>query len=236
MKKVVVLAGDGEYESHLTMKPVSERILGLGGIELDYRTSDVIEDTPLFPQSTFGGLEGLADAALLIMYMRFRVLPDNETEAIASYLANGGSILALRTSKHAFNPVSESPWFNWTSNFANDVLGSAWKGHHGHTSTTEITQVAEHPILHEVPSRFSVESWLYTTKPPADATVLLWGEPVNPEGESHPSPVAWVRELGTQRIFYTSVGGQTDLQRIEVLQLISNAAEWCLDRADTTRQ
>lgn len=236
MTKVVVLAGDGEYQSHLTMKPVSERILGLGGIEMDYRTSDVIEDTPLFPQSTFGGLESLADADLLIMYMRFRVLPDDETQAIADYLATGGNVLALRTSNHAFHPILESAWFDWTTNFADDVLGSAWKGHHGHTSTTEITQVADHPILNAMPSHFSVESWLYTTRPPEDATVLLWGEPINPEGESHPSPVAWVRELGTQRIFYTSVGGQTDLQREEVLQLISNAAEWCLHRSGTESQ
>lgn len=236
MKKVVTLAGDGEYESHLTMKPVIDRIRALGDIEVDYRTPDVTDDYPLFPESTFGGLEALADADLLIMYTRFRILPDDETEAIANYLAGGGNLLALRTSSHAFRPVPESQWFNWTTGFGRDVIGSEWIAHHGHKSTTEVTQVADHQILRDVPSRFTVGSWLYVTRPPVDATVLLCGEPVDPEIEPTPSPVAWVREHGAQRTFYTSLGSQTDLQREDVLQLISNAAEWCLHRAATRAQ
>jgi uncharacterized protein len=228
MKNVVILAGEGEYESDVTMRAVADRIAAQGDVHIDYQTPDVLEDQPEFPTSSFGELTGLADADLLVMYTRFRVLPDEETAAIAEYLERGGSILGLRTSSHAFHPVEGSPWFEWTTNFAQNVFGSGWTRHHGHTSTTDVTAVATHPILDGVPSAFHVDSWLYVSNPPAGATVLLWGVPVAPESEPAPSPVAWVRELGEQRVFYTSLGGQTDLQREEVLTLLGNAAAWCL--------
>src|SRR4051794_10757753 len=105
MKNVVVLAGEGEYESDVTMRAVADRIatVGGGGVDIHYRIPDVLEDQPVFPRSSFGDLTGLADADLLVMYTRFRVLPDAETAAIAEYLERGGSILGLRTSSHAFH-------------------------------------------------------------------------------------------------------------------------------------
>ena len=231
MKNIVFLAGDGEYESDVTMRPLADLIAGFEDVHVDYRTPDVLEDWPDFPTSSFGDLSVLDNADLMVMYTRFRVLPDNETEAIAKVLANGGSIMALRTSSHAFHPIEGSKWFDWTSGFPKNVLGSGWSGHHGHASTTDVTTVTAHPILEGVPAAFHVESWLYVSKPPADATVLLWGVPVDPEVEATPSPVAWVRRLGDQCVFYTSLGGQTDLLRDEVLTLLTNAAKWCLQES-----
>jgi type 1 glutamine amidotransferase len=232
MSKVVVLAGEGEYESDATMRAVASIIGALPGAEIDYRTPDVLEDWPNFPESSFGGLETLRDADLLVMYTRFRVLPDSEIAEIAGFLERGGSLLALRTSTHAFRPVETSAWLDWTSTFGQDVLGSAWTRHHGHTSTTDVTVVDDHPIVAGLPRTFHVDSWLYETAPPPDALVLLWGDPVDPEeGPVSPSPVAWVREARRQRIFYTSLGSQSDLVRGEVLTLLANAAEWCLQTA-----
>ena len=228
MKNIVVIAGDGEYESHVTMRAFGTRLESAFEVSIEYRTPDIIEDMPHFPQSSFGDLSALADADLLILYTRFRVLPDDETAAIAAYVERGGNILALRTANHAFHPVPGSAWFDWTSSFADDVLGSAWSWHHGHDSSTDVSRVADHDIVADLPERFSVRSWLYETHPPADATVLLWGDPVNPEGESAPSALAWVRQLGDQRIFYTSLGSQVDLRQAEVVTLLTAATAWCL--------
>ncbi|MCU1526639.1 MAG: hypothetical protein JWP75_402 [Frondihabitans sp.] len=234
MSRIVVLAGEGEYESATTMKPVADSIAEHLDAHLTYRTPDVLEDWPSFPSSSFGSLESLHGADLLIFYTRFRILPDAELQALAEYLDQGGNLLALRTSTHAFRPRPESDWSGWTERFAATYIGTEWTRHHGHTSTTDITTVAQHPVTDGLPAHFHVDSWLYVSTPPPDAEVLLWGDPVDPEKESEPSPVAWVRQLGTQRIFYTSLGGQSDLQDPIVLRLLENAAAWCVE-AEATR-
>jgi uncharacterized protein len=228
VKKIVVLAGEGEYESHRTMRALADRVQDQHDVVLDFRVPDVLEDMPDFPPSSFGDLSTLEDADLLMMYTRFRVLPDEELAAIAGYLGRGGDLLALRTANHAFRPVPGSAMQDWAARFADEVLGSAWTRHHGHSSSTEVSAVAEHWITDGVPPRFAVRSWLYETHPPADALVLLHGEPVDPEGEPAPSPVAWVRERGDQRIFYCSLGHQEDMQQDEVLAVLDNAVVWCL--------
>ncbi|WP_382303561.1 ThuA domain-containing protein [Herbiconiux sp. UC225_62] len=228
MTRIVALAGDGEYESDRTMRPIAEGIAADIGASLDYRTPDVLEDYPEFPESSFGGLDTLERADLLLLYTRFRVLPEGEMRALESYFARGGNLVALRTSNHAFHPVVGRASADWAARFAAEVIGSPWSRHHGHSSTTTVTRLGEHPVLAHVPDRFSVTSWLYVTDPPADASVLLHGEPVNPETEPAPSAVAWARERGSQRIVYTSLGSQDDLEQPEVRLLLRNAARWCL--------
>lgn len=228
VKNIVVLAGDGEYESHRTMRAFGERIQAALHVRIEHRKPDVIEDMPDFPPSSFGDLSALESADLLILYTRFRLLPDSEIAAIAAYVERGGNILALRTANHAFQPVPGSSWFEWTTTFADAVLGSAWTRHHGHSSSTDVHKVTEHHIVGNVPGRFHVRSWLYEANPPVDATVLLRGEPIDPEGEPSPSPVAWIREPGDQRIFYTSLGSQADLEQEEVVALLMDAVTWCL--------
>lgn len=228
MKKIVVLAGDGEYESHRTMRTLADRVQAEHDVRIDFRVPDVLEDMPDFPPSSFGDLSSLDDADLLMMYTRFRVLPDEELSAIARFLERGGDLLALRTANHAFRPVPGSAMHDWAAEFGDGVLGSAWTRHHGHSSSTEVSAVAEHWITGGVPARFAVRSWLYETHPPHDATVLLHGEPVDPEGDAVPSPVAWVRERGDQRIFYCSLGHQEDMSQDEVRTVLDNAVAWCL--------
>ena len=230
MTKVVVLAGEGEYESDETMRPVADAVAADLSATLDYCTPSVLADMPDFPVSSFGGLDTLADTDLLILFTRFRVLPDDEMRALADYLERGGALLALRTSNHAFHPVIDDEWSGWASTFADRYLGSAWSTHHGHTSRTRVTVRSEHPITRGLPPAFDVTSWLYVNRPPADATELLWGDPVDTEIPPQPSPVAWVRELGRQRIFYTSLGSQPDLRQPEVIALLRNAARWCVGR------
>lgn len=230
--KIVVMAGEPEYESQLTMRPVIDEIDSSLGATAEFLSPDVLDDVPDYPVSRFGNLTTLRDADLLILYTRFRVLPDAELAELAAFVARGGNILALRTSNHAFHTVEGSAWHDFTSRFAPDVLGSAWTAHHGHTSTTDVFAVGPHAILNGVPGRFHVESWLYETAPPKDALVLLRGEPVDPERVPMPSPVAWVRERGVQRIFYTSLGSQSDLVDPIVRRLLVNAASWCTRVSD----
>ncbi|WP_369371214.1 ThuA domain-containing protein [Promicromonospora sp. Populi] len=228
MTRIVALASAGEYNPEVTLPRVAGRIAVATHARLDVRTSDIAEDVPDFPLSTFGDLSVLDDADLLILALRFRNVSDDELAALAAYVDSGRPIIALRTSNHAFATPEERKLHAWAQEFPATVLGSAWISHHGHTSTTRVTRVADSALLDGLPEDFVVDSWLYVAHAPADATVLLWGEPIDPETEPTPSPVAWIREIGGQRVFYTSLGSESDLERPEVLRLLENAARWCL--------
>jgi type 1 glutamine amidotransferase len=230
MPTIVALAGAGEYEPEITLPPVARRLAEATGARLEFRASDVADDVPDFPLSTFGGLEVLDEADLLVLALRFRRLGDEELRRFRDYVERGGAILALRTSNHAFQPAGESDLARWATEFPGRYLGSSWSTHHGHTSSTRVTAVSASPILAGVPAEFTVRSWLYATDPPADATILLHGDPIDPEIDPLPSAVAWTRELGRQRIFYTSLGSESDLERPEVITLLENAARWCLEQ------
>jgi type 1 glutamine amidotransferase len=227
---VVILAGEGEYESDRTMRSVASDYERELGADVDYRTPDVLDDIGVFPPSSFGDLSSLAEADLLVVYTRWRQLPDAEMQQIVDYLERGGNVIGLRTSTHAFHYPEGTRWAAWNDGFGRDVLGSPWISHHGHTSTTDVTHVdgVEHPILAGIPDSFHLASWLYRADLAPGSQPVLWGVPVDPENEPEPSPVAWVRELGDQRIVYTNMGHQEDLDDPIVHRFLLNAARWTL--------
>jgi uncharacterized protein len=229
MTKIVVLAGEGEYESDRTMRSIADDFERELQAEVVYRTPDVLRDFTDFPPSSFGDLSDLDDADLLVVYTRFRVLPDAEMASIVKFCERGGNVIGLRTSTHAFHYAEDSPWFEWNDGFGRDVLGSPWISHHGHTSTTDAEWISAegHPVLEGIPKTFHSTSWLYRVHLEPDCVPILWGTPVTPEGESIPSPFAWVRERGPQRVVYTNMGQQADFDNQILHRFMVNAARWC---------
>lgn len=231
MSEIVVLAGEGEYTSDQTMKRYADDVAAaLPDATLHYRTPDVLPDHPDFPPSSFGDLEVLRGADLLVVYTRFRVLPDAEMTEIAAFVERGGAVLGLRTSTHAFAFPDGSRWASWNDGFGRAVLGSPWVSHHGHSSSTAVTRVADDPLLAGVPERFTSRSWLYRVDLAPGCRVLLHGDPIDPEDAPTPSPVAWVREE-RGRVFFTSLGHPDDFALPAFRRLLGNATAWCLDRS-----
>jgi type 1 glutamine amidotransferase len=230
MTAMVVLAGEPEYDSHRTMRGLSEEIADDLGATLDFRTPTVIEDTPEFPESSFGDLDSLTDADLLMVYTRFRRLPDAEMEALRGYLARGKAVVGLRTSSHAFSFEPGSMWASWNDGFGRDVLGSPWSSHHGHSSSTDVTVHPDAPaeLVSGVPPAFHVRSWLYRTELQPWCRPVLYGVPVDPESEPTPGPVAWVGVPEGRRTFYTSLGHPDDFELAAFRTLLRNAAAWTL--------
>ena len=140
-KHVVFVTGDDEYFSEEGM-PVMARILAerhgftctvLFAINpksgaIDVNTKDNIP-----------GLENLASADLMVVFTRFRALPDEQMKHIADYLDSGRAVMGLRTATHAFR-FKDGAYerYGWTSKdpafaqgFGRQVLGETWIAHHG---------------------------------------------------------------------------------------------------------
>lgn len=143
-KQVVLVSGDEEYRSEEAL-PQLARILA---------THHGFTCTVLFainPDSGFidptytkniPGMEKLDTADLLIIFTRFRDLPDAQMEPLERYLLAGKPVIGMRTSTHAFNAESGSRWDYYGNGYAGDktawqdgfgrlVLGEHWINHHG---------------------------------------------------------------------------------------------------------
>jgi len=140
-KNVVFVTGDDEYHSEEGM-PVLARILAerhgftctvLFAIN---KTTGVIDtDT----KDNIPGLEALDHADLMVMFTRFRALPDEQMKHIVDYCDSGHGIMGLRTATHAFNMGggtykkysfnSREPGFE--GGWGRQVLGETWINHYG---------------------------------------------------------------------------------------------------------
>jgi hypothetical protein len=189
------------------------------------------------------------------MSLRFRKWGDDAMKRFEAALLRGVPIVALRTSTHAFNFKSDSPWakysFNakapWTGGFGRQVLGETWVAHHGKHKVEGargiiVPEAKDHPLLRGVSEVFA-ESDVYTAAPPADAQVLMLGEvtatldPTSPavEGKKNDprQPMVWTREYKNEagkvnRIFTTTMGAASDLDNEGLRRLVVNAVFWGL--------
>jgi glycerophosphoryl diester phosphodiesterase len=231
----VFVTGDDEYRSEITM-PMIAAILKQQG----FRTS-VARAVPR-PQvrDNIEGLEALETADLMVVFTRFRALPDSQLKYIERYLASGKPIVGLRTSTHAFLYPDGNPHAALNDGFGREVFGQKWITHHGHESSTDVALDAanrEHPVLRGV-TPFHATSWLYHVAPLAGSgnTVLLEGTTVNSShvkrfAEYPPTqPVAWTREYKGARVFFTTLGHPADFAQPPMRRLLINGILWALGR------
>lgn len=235
-KHIVFVTGDDEYRSEITMPMIAGLVEKAG-----YRTSVAYARPRPQTENNIVGLEALRDADLMVIFTRFRALPDDQLRFILDYAASGKPIVGLRTSTHAFNYPKDSPHVALNDSFGTDLFGQKWITHHGHRSSTDVT-VREagqaHPILRGV-GPFHARSWLYHVAPLAGEgnTILLDGRSVDSEKkpellEKFPpnQPVAWTREYKGARVFFTTLGHPADFEQESMRRLLVNAIFWTLDR------
>ena len=216
---VVLVAGDEEYRSEEAL-PLLARLLSA---QLGFRATVLFSQDPpgtINPDARgeIPGLSALDDADLLVLFTRFRCLPDADMERIVGYVASGRPICAIRTATHAFayegdstSPYAAWSWDStaWPGGFGRQVLGETWVAHHGHhgqESTRGVIPVAvrAHPVLRGVADVWGATDVYAIGDLPPDATVLLEGEvlsgmspdaaPVTDGRNSPRMPVAWLRE------------------------------------------
>jgi len=162
-KHIVLISGDEEYRSEEALPQLAKILSKQHGFQctvlfaIDPATGEI---NPTIREN-IPGTEALKTADLMVMFTRFRDLPDAQMEPIAKYLESGKPVVGLRTATHAFNnPKSPSfAKYHWQSGtagyeqgFGRQVLGETWINHHGQhgkQSTRGIVAPGQeaHPIL-----------------------------------------------------------------------------------------
>jgi type 1 glutamine amidotransferase len=215
---VVFVTGDDEYRSEISMPMIAAILEKRHGL----RTSVAYAKPTPQTKDHIEGLEALEAADLMVMFTRYRALPDAELNRILAYVKSGKPIVGFRTSTHAFNYPAGNPHTDLNEGFGLDVFGQKWITHHGHLSTTTVAlrpDAAGHAILRGV-TPFAAKSWLYHVMPlNGPATLLLDGTSVNSDktakADQFPpvQPVAWTREHNGGRVFFTTLGHPGDFEQ-----------------------
>lgn len=207
MPKIVLVSGDEEYRSEEALPQLAKILSAKHGFNCtvlfaqDPAKPGIIN--PNYVQN-IPGLENLKTADLMIIFTRFRALPEEQMQHIDDYLKSGKPVIGMRTSTHAFNFAkidSTSKWKyysnyydgndEWKEGFGRLVLGEKWISHHGnhkHQSTRGVAApgMEKHPILNGIAEG---EIWgptdVYGVRLPlpGDSQPIVLGQVTNRAGE-----------------------------------------------------
>ena len=232
---VVFVTGDDEYRSEVTMPMVAAILEKRHGI----RTSVAYARPTPQTNDNIQGLEALETADVMVIYARFRALPDAQLQRILAFTESGKGLVGLRTSTHAFQYKAGHPRAGLNDDFGRDVFGQKWITHHGSQSSTDVTTraaSASHPILRGI-TAFHARSWLYHVEPlNGPATLLLDGTSINSNKTEKQAefplvqPVAWTRQYKQSRVFFTTLGHPEDFAQESMRRLVVNGILWALGR------
>jgi plastocyanin len=170
-KHLVFLTGDEEYRSEESMPQLAQILAARHGFDCTVLFSVNRQTGVIDPKQRdhLPGLEALARADLMIVFTRFRVLPDAQMKHIAAYLESGRPVIGVRTATHAFGSFSAATHppdasttyarYEWNfsgpdfpGGFGQQVLGATHRNHwglHGKQSTRGVFApgAAAHPLL-----------------------------------------------------------------------------------------
>src|SRR4030042_1767121 len=141
-KHIVFVIGDDEYRSEDSM-PMLAKILAVHHGFKCTALFAVNKETGEIDPGTLDnipGLEALETADLMVIFTRFRELPDEQMKYIIDYTNSGKPIIGLRTATHAFNYSrnKNSPYAKYSfrskdpdGGWGRQVLGETWISHYG---------------------------------------------------------------------------------------------------------
>jgi len=257
---VVFVIGDDEYRSEDAMPQLAKILAAHHGFKctllfaIDKETGRINPST----QDNIPGLEILDSADLMVIFTRFRELPDAQMKHIIDYTNSGRPIVGLRTATHAFyyRKNLQGPYAKYSFNskdpqggWGRQVLGETWINHYGHHGKESTRGVAaegkeDHPILRGVGTIWGPSDVYGLTELSGDSDPLVMGvvlqgmDPADePNAEKPPLPVAWTKTFtGAQgkasRVFATTMGHAHDLKCRNFRRLLVNACYWGLGMED----
>ena len=221
-KRIVLVSGDEEYRSEETLPQLAKILARHHGFHCTVLFAIDKKDGTINPEQTdnIPGLEALKTADLLVIFTRFRDLPDDQMKHVVDYLESGRPIIGLRTATHAFDlkgskTYAKYSWGSkeagWEGGFGRQVLGETWIAHHGdHKKESTRGVIAKgmeaHPILRGIRDG---DVWgptdVYAVRLPlpGDSTPLILGQvltgmkpgdkPVEGKKNDPMMPVAWLK-------------------------------------------
>ncbi|MGB6152744.1 MAG: ThuA domain-containing protein [Pricia sp.] len=212
-KHIVLISGDEEYRSEEALSQLAKILSEHHGFSCTVLFAQHPENPGIVDANyanNIPGLDALDTADMMILFTRFRALPDDQMKHIDDYLMSGKPVMGIRTATHAFlfPEDSDSKYTHysngydgdkteWTDGFGRLVLGEKWVAHHGHHKHQSqrgmvFEDAQNHPITHGIEDG---DVWgatdVYEVRLPLpdDAEPILYGQVMNREGEEDPTDI-----------------------------------------------
>ncbi len=264
-KHIILIAGDDEYRSEESMPMLAKILSNRYGFKttvlfpIHPETGEIV---PSF-QNNIPGLEHLESADLMIMLIRFRELPDDQTKYIEKFLKAGKPVIGLRTSTHgfAYSKNVDSPYAKWGYNskavgwergFGQRIFGETWVNHHGNhgkegtrAMIDGVNQMNDHPILRGIDDIWGSSDVYGIKNLPKEADVLIYGQSTAGMDDKAPliwekslMPIAWTKPYQIEggkvgMAFASTLGASLDFQSEDMRRLVVNASFWLLEMSKT---
>ncbi len=262
-KHVVLVSGDEEYRSEEMLPALAKILTTHHGFKTTTLFAIDPKDGTVQPnKSNIPGLEALKDADLMVVFTRYRNLPDEQMKLIVDYVEGGKPVVGFRTATHGFTPSSKA-YAKYHANgkekgyeggFGKQVLGETWVNHYGaHNKEGTRGLVAKgeekNPILKgiEAGSIFGTSDVYEVKLPLKDCTPLVMGEvteSLKPDSKAVTGkkndtmmPVAWTRMYTgsggkAARVFTSTMGCGEDFAFEGTRRLFVNGCLWAVGLDD----
>lgn len=259
-RHIVFVSGDEEYRSEEALPMLAKIMAVHHGFKCTVLFAIDPETGMIDPmnQTNIPGLHLLETTDMMVLFTRFRELPDEQMKCIVDYTNSGRPIMGLRTATHAFkySRNESSPYARYSfrdevfeGGYGRQVLGETWvshHGHHGHESTRGVIndELADHSILKGVEDIWGPTDVYTVTELTGDAEVLVFGQVLvgmdpadEPNTDKPMMPLAWIKtytgEQGkASRVFCTTMGASMDLESEGLRRLLVNGCYWCMGMED----
>lgn len=206
--KVHMLSGSNEYRSNESLTKWAERLEGRYRVECSLTLSGD-------KAKSVDGLGALEEADVLVVFCRRWELEGVQEQVIVDWVESGKPIIGIRTASHAFEFYKE---------FDSEILGGDYSGHGPAEDEVRIQimdGMSKDPLLEGVRSWARPGKVYRNPEIAVDCEVLLEAESLLER-----QPVAWRRQFGQQRVFYTSLGLPEDFQSEQFLSVLERALLW----------
>ncbi|MCX7664638.1 MAG: ThuA domain-containing protein [Gemmataceae bacterium] len=261
-KHIVLVSGDEEYRSEEMLPQLAKILATHHGFKCTVLFA-IDPDGTINPNNTknIPGLEALKQADALILFIRFRDLPDEQMKHFADYFDSGKPVIGLRTSTHAFANKSSktyAAWHwqskekDWVGGLGKKVLGETWVSHwgnHGTQATRGIfaPEQAKNPLLRGIKDgEIFGPTDVYEAHPPKDANILVLGEIVagmKPTDKAADTPrnkpmmpIVWTKTYQTGskvgQAFTSTMASSQDFENEAYRRLLVNATYWAVGLED----
>ena len=255
-KRVVLISGDEEYRSEEAMPMLGKLLAVRHGFKCTVLFAINKQTSEIDPNTTdnIPGLQALNASDLMIVFLRYRDLPDEQMKWVDAYLQTGRPVIGIRPSVVAFRnkPGSQFQKYgcgykgdDYKSGFGQQVLGSTWISHHGRhkiesTRGLVVEQMKSHPVLRGVGTMWG-PSDVYTVRTPDSPGRK--GARHGPGSEGHgpsrsasrqTSDAARVDQVvshdpqGNARVFMTTMGSSQDFLDEHFRRMVINACFWAV--------
>ncbi|MCX8496242.1 MAG: ThuA domain-containing protein [Akkermansiaceae bacterium] len=257
-KRIVFVTGDEEYRSEESMPAMARILAQRHGFEcivlfaVDPKTGFI--DPKI--ADNIPGLDTLKTADLMVVFTRFRQLPEAEMAKFVDYVNSGRPVIGVRTATHAFSydKLQGDKYAKWgwrgpskdfPGGFGRQVLGETWVDHYGGYRTEStlgiiVPKMKDHPILRGVDQIWGPCHAYKVNALEGDSQPLVMGQPLvglsptdKPDTDKPPLPIAWTKTFtGTSgkpaRVFTTTMGYGDDFKEEGVRRMFVNACYWCM--------